>query len=80
MNDELRKKRCLVPLTRGDIGNMITALDLAVKYQESCIRAERPATPRREWTPAVRQEIEEWFADTRIFRSLRRKLAALEAR
>jgi hypothetical protein len=80
MNDELKKKSGTGCLTRGDVGNMISAIDLAVEYRELCIRSERPPIPRREWKPADREKIDEWFTDTRIFRSLWRRLVALENR
>lgn len=66
-------------LTRGDAGNIISALLLAIEFRRSLIASERPADRRRDWHPDTRTMIEEWEADVKIFRDLRKRLAESEA-
>jgi len=52
-------------LSRGEIGNLITALDLAIAFCRMNIRYER----------IDREDSQRWNADLKVFRRLCRKLA-----
>ena len=66
-----------VKLNRGDIGNIITALGLAIELYEMNQRSLLPVNPRF-YEPKDHENAAEWRDSIRIFRSLRKKLSTLE--
>jgi hypothetical protein len=68
-------------LNMGEIGDLITALDCALKSVEVLIRSELPpGGPRsRWWKPQDREDYRIWTNDLKVFRRLRRKLTRVEA-
>lgn len=64
-------------LTRGDIGNLISALDVAIEYRVIEIDSELP--PRtKDYTPEDMANAGEWALDIEIFQSLRKRLGKIE--
>jgi hypothetical protein len=66
-------------LTRGDVGNLISALDLAIELTAMNIRSLLPADPKL-YEPTDEENAETWTANLKIFRGVRRKLQRIEAR
>jgi hypothetical protein len=66
-------------LNMGEIGNLITALDCALKSVEVLMRSELPAgDPRSWWKAQDRENYRMWRHDLKVFRRLRRKLHRVE--
>ncbi len=64
-------------LTRGDIGNAISALDLAIEWTEALRRSYLP--PRQgDFDAQDNDNAEIWSSDLLTFRRLRRKLCRIE--
>lgn len=64
-------------LTRGEIGDLITALNQAIELNEMNVRSELPPKGAR-LTPEEREDRDEWQGNILVFRRLRRKLVRVE--
>jgi|SRR5690348_3197010 len=67
----------MMNLTRGDIGNLISALDEAVEANEILMRSNLPPKGCR-LSKQDRENEAQWSENIKIYRKLRRKLARAE--
>jgi hypothetical protein len=67
-------------LTRGEIGDLITALDAAMDSIQVDMDSNLPpkSVAKAKWSEADRQQETDWKQSLKVFRKLRRKLAQYE--
>ena len=71
-------------LTMADIGNAIEATDVAIESLKSIIDSNTPVGPKNLearklfWTAEDRTDYDEWTAQLKRFRGLRKKLLTIE--
>ena len=64
-------------LTRGEIGDLITALDQAIELNKMDVRSQFP--PRRiDYDANDKENFSTWTQNVKMFRKLRRKLQWVE--